>query len=287
MTDEQKELLYDLLVKRVTEGLDAKEQKQLDTFDHATVEAEYRALETVAAAIGMASIDIEPMPQHLFASIAAAAPATIKSKEAEFDGGATIPSMARVYTAEDVFVRRPRTWIFGMLGWAAAVVLLVILGVQFYSDRRANQPEKAAVTPQPAPSPGVTVAEQRDELLRSAPDVVSATWAPGNMKDMQVSGDIVWSDSRQAGYIRLHGLPPNDTAKASYQLWIFDKAQDKPIDGGVFDVSSNGELVLPVNAKLHAVKPGMFAITVEKPGGVVESKKDKIATLAKVETQKS
>ena len=287
MTDTEKELLYDLLVKSVTEGLDSEEQTQLDAFDPEIVRAERRGLETTAAAISMASLDVEPMPEHLLARIAASAPTAAKQKAAEFDGGATIPSMARVFTAEDVFVQKPRRFAFAMLGWGVAVVLLVVLGVQFYADRTTNGPDKAAVTPQPAPSQTITVAEQRDELLRSAPDVISATWAPGNMKDMQVSGDIVWSDTRQAGYIRLHGLPPNDTSKASYQLWIFDKSQDKPIDGGVFNVSANGELVIPINAKLHADKPGMFAITVEKPGGVVESKKDKIATLAKVETQKS
>lgn len=287
MTDNEKELLYDLLVKSVTEGLDSEERKQLDAFDPEIVRAERRGLETTAAAISMASLDIEAMPEHLFAKIAASAPAAVKQKAAEFDGGATIPSMARVFTADDVFVQKPRRFAFAMLGWGIAVVLLIVLGVQFYSYRMNKGPEKAQITPQPAPSQAVSVAERRDELLHSAPDVVSATWSPGNMKDMQVSGDIVWSDARQAGYIRLRGLPPNDTAKTSYQLWIFDKSQDKPIDGGVFDVSADAEVILPVNAKLHAVKPGMFAITVEKPGGVVESKKDKIATLAKVETQKS
>ena len=287
MIDNEKELLYDLLVKSVTEGLDGEERKQLDAFDPDIVRAERRGLETTAAAISMASLDIEPMPEHLFAKIAASAPAAADQKTAEFDGGATIPAMARVFTAEDVFVQKPRRFAFAMLGWGAAVVLLIVVGVQFYNYRMNKQPERAAVTPIPTPSQPVTVADKRDELLQTAPDVVSATWAPGNMKDMQVSGDIVWSDAKQAGYIRLRGLPPNDTAKASYQLWIFDKSQPKPIDGGVFDVSSNGEVILPVNAKLHADKPGMFAITVEKPGGVAESKKDKIATLAKVETQKS
>jgi len=287
MTDAEKELLYDLLIKRVTEGLDPDEQKQLDQFDPQFVQLESRAIETTAAAIGVASLDAEPMPEHLVARIGASYPKAQAESAAEFDGGATIPSMAPVLTAEDIFEQKPRRFVFAMLGWAAAVVLLVVLGVQFYSYRMNKQPEKTAVTPLPAPSETATMAEQRDDLLRSAPDTISATWAPGNMKDMQVSGDIVWSDAKQAGYVRLRGLPPNDPTKTSYQLWIFDKSQDKPIDGGVFDVSANGEMILPVNAKLHAVKPGMFAITVEKPGGVVVSQKDKIATLAKVETQKS
>jgi anti-sigma-K factor RskA len=151
--------------------------------------------------------------------------------------------------------------------------------------RFASPPEQAAVTPAAAPQPA-TPAQQRDELLRSAPDVVSATWVPGNMKDLKVTGDIVWSDSKQQGYVRLHGLPVNDASKTCYQLWIFDQTQDKatPIDGGVFDVASNGDVILPVTTKLTAKKPEMFALTIERHGGVVVSKREKIAALAKVET---
>src|SRR5258708_2631264 len=98
MTDAQKELLYDLLEKRLTEGLSAEEQRQLDQFDAAIVEAEFRSLETTAAAISMASLDIEPMPEHLFARIAASASNAADHSGAAFDGGATIPSMARVFT---------------------------------------------------------------------------------------------------------------------------------------------------------------------------------------------
>jgi hypothetical protein len=290
MTDAQKELLYDLIVKRVTEGLNSEERQQLDGFDPELVKAESRAIASTAAAINMAGIDVDPMPPNLFASIAAAAPAVLKAKEMEFDGGTTIPSMARIYTAEDVFERRPRNFILGVFGWVAAAILLIVVGVQFYNGRIKNQPEKAVVG-LPTPSVPVTpdLAQRRDELLRTASDVVSATWAPGNMKDLQVTGDVVWSDSKQQGFLRFHGLPTNDPAKTSYQLWIYDKTQDQatPIDGGIFDVSSNGEVVVPIDAKLKASRPEMFAVTVEKPGGVVVSKKEKIAALAKVETKKT
>ena len=112
---------------------------------------------------------------------------------------------------------------------------------------------------------------------------------PGNVKDIKVTGDIVWSDSKQQGYMRFRGLPANDATKTCYQLWIFDQTQDKatPIDGGIFDVASNGEVIVPINAKLTAVKPEMFALTVERHGGVVVSKREKIAALAKVETHSS
>jgi len=124
-------------------------------------------------------------------------------------------------------------------------------------------------------------------MMASTAGLVKATWGAGNMKELkQVSGDIVWSDEKQAGYMRFRGLPVNDAKKETYQLWIFDRTQDKatPIDGGTFDVSSDGEVVIPINAKLKAEGPAMFAITVEKPGGVVVSKREKVAALAQVTT---
>lgn len=286
MTDAQKELLYDLLVKRIIEGLTPEEQQELETFDPEIVKVESRALETAAAAVSMASVDIEPLPGHLFSKIANEAPSVIRQKEAEFDGGATIPSMARIYTADDVFERKPRTFIFGLLGWIAAAILLIVLGVQFYDGRINNQPEKAIVgVPSPSLPATPDIAEQRDELLRNAPDVISATWSPGNMKDLKVSGDVIWSDSKQQGYVRLRGLPTNE-ASTTYQLWIFDKNQDEatPISGGTFDASSNGETILPIHAAVQAQKPQMFAVTLERHGGVMVSKRDKIAALAKVST---
>lgn len=287
MTDAQKELLYDLIVKRVTEGLTKDERQRLDQFDPDLVKRESFAFESTVAAIGIAGVEIEQMPDHLVAKIAAAAPAAMRT-ESEFDGNSTIVGTAPTYTADDVFKRKPRTFIFGLLGWAAAALLLVVLGIQFYSVRVNKQPEKAVVA-LPSPSIEPTMAEQRDDFMRAATDMISATWAPGNMKDLQVLGDVVWSDAKQQGYMTLRGLPPNDPGTTSYQLWIFDKSQDAatPIDGGVFNMPASGEVVIPINAEIKASKPQMFAVTMEKAGGVVVSKREKIAALAKVETSKS
>ena len=105
------------------------------------------------------------------------------------------------------------------------------------------------------------------------------------MKDMKPSGDVVWSDERQSGYLRLVGLRKNDPERETYQLWIFDETQDPktPIDGGVFNVNDEGEVIIPINAKLTPRNPKMFAITIEKPGGVVVSKREKVAAIGKTQ----
>ena len=68
-------------------------------------------------------------------------------------------------------------------------------------------------------------------------------------------------------------MPVNDPGISQYQLWIVDPDRDaNPVDGGVFDIpSGQGTVVIPVDAKLAVDKPAAFAITREKPGGVVVS----------------
>ena len=72
--------------------------------------------------------------------------------------------------------------------------------------------------------------------------------------------------------MRLVGMPVNDPKVRQYQLWIVDPDRDaRPVDGGVFDVTDAGEVIIPIDAKLAVSDPAAFAITVEKPGGVVKS----------------
>ena len=72
--------------------------------------------------------------------------------------------------------------------------------------------------------------------------------------------------------MRFIGMPVNDPNRQQYQLWIVDPDRDaQPVDGGVFDVNEDGEVIVPINAKLPIDDPTTFAITVEKPGGVVVS----------------
>ena len=79
-------------------------------------------------------------------------------------------------------------------------------------------------------------------------------------------------------------LTPNDSKAIQYQLWIFDKDRDQafPVDGGVFDVPVGEEAVLPVQARIPVGQPTLFAVTRERPGGVVVSDRKEIVWLAQV-----
>lgn len=290
MNDEQKDILFDLLTKKAVYGLDEAEQLELDRLDPGTADAEFRSLELTAAAISLVGFneDEEPMPAHLFAKITADSADHVGAAKAEAE---TVqpPVESPIYGRDEIFADKPPGSIFGWFGWAFAAVACIALAVNIGMTRL--QPAEVATVNPPVEVPQVkTPAEMREEMLRSTAKMIKATWAAGNVKEMkEISGDVVWSDEKQSGYMRFRGLPVNDGKKETYQLWIFDKTQDKatPIDGGTFDVSADGEVVIPINAKLKAEGPEMFAITVEKPGGVVVSKREKIAALAKVETSAS
>jgi len=126
----------------------------------------------------------------------------------------------------------------------------------------------------------------RNQLIVSGLPLMQAPLGAGTMKDVQPVGDVVWSDEMQKGYVRVTGLPKNDPQKETYQLWIVAENQNPktPVDGGTFDVSAEGEVIIPINPKVKALNPQAFAITMEKPGGVPVSPQTKVAAIAKRET---
>lgn len=129
-----------------------------------------------------------------------------------------------------------------------------------------------------------SAAESRLALLSDPQNVLQVDWSPGKKPfDNPVSGDVVWDNASQTGFMRFVGMPANDPSKEQYQLWIIDPERDaEPIDGGVFDVASSGEVVIPIQAKLKVLNPAAFAITIEQPGGVVVSTQDNLPLLALV-----
>jgi anti-sigma-K factor RskA len=166
----------------------------------------------------------------------------------------------------------PATW-GAISGWAAAAALAIAFIVT--GGPRVSPPDAL-------PSPRQALASGRSTLLRDAADAVTVAWKGSQGSAYAgVSGDVVWSDSRQEGYVRIVELAANDSTRAQYQLWIVAPDRDThPVDGGVFDVSGEGEAIIPIHAKLAVRAPKAFAITLEQPGGVVVSKGPMLAVAA-------
>jgi anti-sigma-K factor RskA len=209
------------------------------------------AFELMASSLEVDSISDSPLPAHLASRLHAWADETVASSATNI-----------VRPPQSVW---KRAIAHPVSGWAAAAVILM---VSLYTSRME--------TPLP-----LTQAEQR--LRAEAADLVERKFQGlGDFK--QAGGSVVWSDTRQEGYMTLSGIPSNDPKKAQYQLWIVDPTRDAdaPVDGGVFDVPADGSpVIVPIAAKLSIHNPQAFVITLEQPGGVVKSKQEKVVALAK------
>jgi Anti-sigma-K factor rskA len=142
--------------------------------------------------------------------------------------------------------------------------------------------------PSNAPPRTVSASNLREALLARV-DTTTTPWSKTKDPASQnAGGDVVWNEALQQGFMRFAGLAKNDPTASQYQLWIFDDTRDAkyPVDGGVFDVDTatadpkTGDVIVPIAAKIKVGKPSLFAVTVEKPGGVVVSKRERIVLTA-------
>ncbi|MCA1608948.1 MAG: anti-sigma factor, partial [Acidobacteria bacterium] len=240
------------------------------------IAADEQSFELTVAALSLAGIDRDAeIPQNLQSRINAEA-------ERYFDE----PNQKPVTVATTTSVRESRRFSIGAwLGWAVAAAACVALAINIYNTRNTQQVVQA---PPATPTPEVKLspAQEREQLIRNAPDLARAEIGVGKMAEINPAGDIVWSDTMQTGYLRVTGLPRNDQSKECYQLWIVASNQDAktPVEGATFDVNADGEVVIPIDPRVKVVDPKAFAITVEKPGGVVVSKQERVAAMAKMPT---
>ena len=295
MNEKNKERMLDLLTDQVLFGLNAEEVAELKELENLFPELKGDdSFELTASAIGLNSLEsIEPMPNHLRSKILADADNFFKTNTLREETPKNILSFQTklrevVSIAEDAepakiieFKPQRQSW-SNWLGWAVAAAACLVLTLNLWFTRVQN-PQIVEVKPTPQV---LTVSEQREQLLKEA-EIIKADWMEANPKQpVGISGDVVWSNKNQKGYLRLRGLPKNDASQKTYQLWIFDANQDTktPVDGGIFDANEAGEIIIPINAKLKVGKPQMFAVTAEKAGGVVVSDRKNIVTIAKVST---
>ncbi|QJR36394.1 anti-sigma factor [Gemmatimonas groenlandica] len=163
-------------------------------------------------------------------------------------------------------------------GWLAAAAMLALWA------RGPAKPSAVVAMVPSAASASAAASWVRDSLLAVDSAITRIAWAPtADSTAIGASGDVVWSTSAQRGVMRLIGLKSNDTRRWQYQLWIFDKTRDQryPVDGGVFDVPPGAtEVFVPINARVPVGGAVMFAVTVEAPGGVVVSTRERVALLA-------
>jgi hypothetical protein len=285
--------LVDLLIKQVTEGLSPAEQRALDALDSATATQYLRDFERASAAITLAATTsgealpaalrarIEQQAGSYFASRGAAAPdaeqrnANIAADNiVEFKNRRTPAGTSPQSTSRSAAI----AW------FAAAACLMLAIVSWFHSPQPPTTPvaELPKVVPFVPPAAPRTPAQERAALMAKADTLKIVLGATKDPAAAGVTGDVVWDPVAQKGFIHFVGLVANDPRILQYQIWIFDGARDQryPVDGGVFDVPANSaEVVIPIRAELPVRAAKAFAVTVEKPGGVVVSAREHVLAL--------
>lgn len=123
-----------------------------------------------------------------------------------------------------------------------------------------------------APQDPAVLAKNRTELL-AVPGTVRIAWAPFDLPDAPaeqrgVSGDVIWNDQQEQGYLRFVGLKVNDPKIEQYQVWVIDeRGMEQKISGGIFNATADGEVIVPIRPGIDVRRVKLFAITIEEPGG--------------------
>ncbi|MEM1029127.1 MAG: anti-sigma factor [Myxococcota bacterium] len=309
--------LAELLCDRAVGGLTLEEQSELEELQSVFGAGEDPSLELTAATVHRALVEtegLEPMPTELATAIrrgfsrdiVGERPTRSRTSDARIlplpvaddpGRGSTLQGQ----TLEDDVLPDdtgrptrapllPNPWAVAWPMAAAACVAFVLGGLAGVNSPRRHLAHLHAsgavsgVRVPPEREPGAEVREARSALLAEAEDLVRIAWDAAEDPAAQgATGEIVWSPSRQEGYMSFTGLRRNDASEARYQLWIFDQKRDQryPVDGGVFDIETSiSPTIVPVAATLPVSDPRLFAVTVEAPQGSVVSGRERVVLTA-------
>jgi len=278
MSDEQLPRGLELAADEALQGLCPNEWVEFDAAFPPDQKRELllTELEVLVAEIAVAETQAEKMPAHLQERIAATCE-TISAPQAP-------PSRGKVVAFPEK--KRALPEVARSAGWLVAAAVALAFWFDRSSGRSQPDPTREIALPeQPAqelPPKKLLPAEERQALLEKG-STRRVDWTTTQDPAAQgMSGDLVWDSETRQGFMRFHGLPANDPTQLSYQLWIFDAERDDahPVDGGVFDVLEQGEVVVKIDPRVPVHRAKLFAVTVERPGGVVVSKRERIVVTA-------
>jgi len=264
--------MLELLAGQTLNNLSLDEQQEMSELPLDSVTSLQAEFDRVAAAVLLADSNeqhLQPLPAQLAKKIIEDAPSHL-SATGKVNAVASEGYARQSAPAVESRVRRRE-----LVAWlCAAASICGLLGQWFWNDSSGTEL-----------SPSSLLAE-RSRLLEEGTSVMQVSWAPGSTPFPEtVGGNVIWSKATQTGFLRFVNMPINDPMVEQYQLWIIDpERDDEPIDGGVFDIIKNGEVVIPIDAKLRVLAPIAFAITIEKPGGVVVSTQARLPLIAAIKS---
>ncbi len=279
----------ELLALSATEGLCLPQREELDALLAELDDVGADLFESAVAAleVGMTISQPEPqLPAHLLESLTQQGEAIVSAcqedaAKSNSPQAASVSAAAKAVASSDAAIpqaqlaqtscqsaRTSSLW-NSLSALSVCVVIAFFLAWFFWPD--------ATIAPQ------VPLAQQYQQLATTA-GTVHVAWNEENL-----TGEVIWNQERQEGFMKFQGLAINDPTDKQYQLWIFDGLRNSayPIDGGVFDISApeQGEqsVIIRIQPKLLVQQPTLFAVTEEAPGGVVVSNRDPIVATASMD----
>lgn len=259
--------LEELLLERAVCGLEESQDTELQQLLRQHPEVDEESTDRLVAVVDLsfrAMKDLPTMPSHLMKQVQADARSFFVAEEPENMPPTAARDIREFPLPESSASTRPWSWLIAV---AAGILAFVAWWPQIVgSDRDAE-------------------ISTWDDLIVQAKDEVVLDWSPSETDPAAkgATGQVLWSAELQRGFMRFEGLEANDPSVSQYQLWVFDKKRDAsyPVDGGVFNITDAGDVVdVPIDVRVPVNEAFLFAVTVEPPGGVVVSKRERIVLTA-------
>lgn len=265
------ERLIELLSDRATGPLSDEEVRELDELVRTTPGADeiFASFDAVEGGLVEAvHAPGEPLPASLRESLIDAGRVEVARAGASSESQAPTPLAfaSRTPGVQGAAVRGRWSMKLGWLAAAAALVLVAIFGQSWF---------------RPGVLSPLTASERRASLVAQATDLATLTLTPAAGYESVVA-EVVWSDARQEGYLRIRGLTAQNDPNLRYHIWITDAAlsDQTPVIAGVFDGGAlrvdpiTGEAVIAIAAGRAIGQASAFSISldpigVSEPGQVV------------------
>lgn len=166
---------------------------------------------------------------------------------------------------------------------AASVALLLISNFVFFNKWKATEQQLVGLIAQNSQlsqnytTVSTSYKEANTSLQIASNESFKHVMLKGLKLAPQAKAMVYWNAENKEAYIHVLNLPTPEQGK-QYQLWAL--AGGKPVDAGVFNVSSDGEIIMQRVKNINDAQA--FAVTLEKVGGSPSPTMDKMYLLANI-----
>lgn len=176
-------------------------------------------------------------------------------------------------------------------GWLAAAAALALAAVGWFRPLTSSGLVPGRPGGDFPNDPILATVADLEQLATAAGTRTIPVMGKGRIESPKPIGEFVWNSREQRGFLRLQRFDANNPDQAQYQGWFFDAKRDPnyPVSAGLFNVAPtvdrqlrdcDGALLVPIKPDLPIGDLDAFAVTVERPGGVVVTDKKGLVLLA-------